>query len=405
MWLEYLKLSLRQLWAHKLRSFLTVLSITIGVASIVAMTSLAKSGFGTLTRGIEELGGTRFIAVFKDQPKAAKGKADHYAHWLTMGDRDALARAVPNLESIVASSKMYHFPVMAGAVGPIVTTGLATEPGYFRAYKMEVAEGRALSAHDMAARARVAVIGQALAKQLYGRANGVGRELQFRGERYRVVGVLTLNPKSNINMGYNWDEVLIMPLSAPGVGSEVEQIDLVVKRTEDSEPAVRVIHQVLMHRHNQVDNFMILHFAGLLKNFYLAFAVMQMVVAVIAGIALLIGGVGVMNIMLVAVTERMREIGLRKALGASGRAIRNQFLIESTILSLFGAAIGVGVGYGVTVGASMIIRQLNPAWVSSFSYGAIGVAVVSSAAIGLFFGWYPAKVAAELDPILCLRHE
>lgn len=405
MFLEYLGLSLRQLWAHKLRSFLTVLSITIGVASIVAMTSLAKSGFGTLTRGIEELGGTRFIAVFMDEPKAGARHKDHYGHFLTMGDRDALAKAVPNLASIVASSKMYHFPASAGRSGPVVVTALATEPGYFDAYKMPVAQGRRLVDNDLERRARVAVIGGELAKKLYGRAAPVGQELQFRGERFRVVGVLAKNPKANINMGYNWDEVLIFPLTAPGVGSDLEQIDLVVKRTEDSELAVKVIHQVLMHRHNGVDNFMIVHFAGLLKNFYLAFAVMQMVVAVIAGIALLIGGVGVMNIMLVAVSERMREIGLRKALGATKRAIRNQFLIESTILSLFGAAVGVGLGYGVTVAASAIIRQLNASWVSTFSYGAIGIAVGCAAAIGLFFGWYPAQRAAELDPILCLRHE
>jgi putative ABC transport system permease protein len=122
-------------------------------------------------------------------------------------------------------------------------------------------------------------------------------------------------------------------------------------------------------------------------------------------VALLIGGVGVMNIMMVSVNERMREIGLRKALGATKDVILGQFLTEAVVLSTSGAALGVALGVGVTWAASAVITMLNPSWVSSFSYGAVAISVVASATVGVFFGWYPAKRAAELEPITCLRHE
>ncbi|MDB5099601.1 MAG: hypothetical protein JWM80_4022 [Cyanobacteria bacterium RYN_339] len=406
MLLEYLRLGLHQIAAHKLRSFLTVLSIAIGAASIVAMTSLAQSGLATLTRGIEDVGGTRFIDIMTDAPKKAVAKGSNYARRLTRGDRDALAAAVPNLENIVGSIKFYNAHVAFGDHPDAITTVLATEPGYFRAYKMDVAMGRALTDADVTGRRRVVVIGDALARKVFGTIAPVGRELRFRGNRFEVVGVLGPNRKGDsLNLGYAWDEVAVIPLSAPGVGSDLEEISLTVRHTDDGELAVRVANAVLLHRHNGVDNFQIFDFGGLLKNFYLAFAVMQAVVALIASIALLIGGVGVMNIMLVSVSERMREIGLRKALGASRAMIHRQFLLESLVLSLVGASAGVAAGLGLTRLGSTLIKGLAPAWIETFSPAAVVVALVASCGIGVFFGWYPATRAAEAEPIACLRHE
>ncbi len=406
MFFEYVKLSLRQIWAHKLRSFLTVLSITIGAGSIVAMTSLAQSGLATLTRGIEDIGGTRFITVFADEPKKAKDKRGNYVRRLTLGDRDALSAALPNLESIVASINFYYSPVAAGERPPVVTSVLATEPNYFGAYKMRLGSGRQLTDADRDGRARVAVIGDELRAKLFGKGAGLGEEVRFRGDRFRVVGVLAPNQKGDsINLGYKWDTVMIVPITAPGVGTDVEQISMTVRKTEDGEHAIRVANAVLLHRHNNVDNFQIFDFGGLLKNFYSAFAIMKLVVGAIASIALLIGGVGVMNIMLVAVQERMREIGLRKALGATNATIRNQFLMEAIALTLVGASVGVTAGSGVAWGASSIIQVMNPAWVPTFSWGAVFVALAASSAVGLFFGWVPAMRAAESEPIACLRHE
>lgn len=405
MLIENLRLSLRQLWAHKLRSFLTVLSITMGAAAIVAMTSLAQSGLATLTRGIEEIGGTRFIWIIPDEPKAAKDKQDLYVRKLTLGDRRALEAAIPTLEHIVATYKFYNTPLSASGRPETVTTVLATEPSYFTSYKMKLAGGRAITEADMRLGRRVMVIGHALKEKLFKHTNPIGKEIIFRGDRFEVVGLLSANQKSGVRLGYNWDEIGVMPITAPGVGTDVEEISMTVKRTEDGDRAIRTANAILMHRHHGVDNFQFLDFGGLLKNFFMAFSIMKAVVALIASVALLIGGVGVMNIMMVSVNERMREIGLRKALGATKFTIRAQFLTEAVVLSVCGAVVGVLLGVLTTKAASAVITMMNPSWVSQFSYGAVAISVVASAAIGVFFGWYPAKRASELEPIACLRHE
>jgi putative ABC transport system permease protein len=403
---EYLKLAWLQLISHKLRSALTLLTITIGTASIVALSSLAQSGLSTLVRGVEELGGTRFIMVLSERPRLATRKTDHWVRGLTWDDREAIRAALPDAESLLALNHSYHVPVKAAGSAAVSVSVLATEPAYFAAYKLRPGFGRFLSENDMVDRARVAVIGDALRARLFPSGSVIGQEIQFRSERFRVVGTLAPNQKGDsINLGYDWETAVIIPLTAPGVGTQLERISLCVKRPEDGERAVRTINSVLLHRHRGVDDFQIFDFGGLLKNFYRAFAAMQFLVGAIASVALLIGGIGVMNMMLVSVRERRREIGLRKAMGATERTIRTQFLLEALLLTLIGALAGAVLGSLVAIGASQAIKLFNPAWVSVFSLESLVAAVLAAGLTGVFFGWYPAARAAQADPITCLRQD
>lgn len=378
----------------------------IGTASIIAMSSLAQSGLSTLVRGVEDLGGTRFIMVLSEPPRLAARKADHWLHGLTLGDRDAIRKALPDAEFLLALNHAYHVPVRAAGTEAVSVSVLATDPPYFAAYKLRPGLGRFLREEDIVTRARVAVIGDGLRARLFPKGPVIGQEIYVRHERFRIVGTLAPNQKGDsINLGYDWETTVVIPLTAPSVGSKLERISLCVKRPEDGERAVRIINSLLLHRHRGIDDFQIFDFGGLLKNFYRAFAAMQFLVGAIASVALIIGGIGVMNIMLVSVRERRREIGLRKALGASEREIRNQFLVESVVLTLLGAGAGSVLGTVVAWGASWAIQTVNPAWVNVFSVGSLGVAFLAAGLTGVFFGWYPAARAAQADPITCLRQD
>ncbi|MEB3195711.1 MAG: ABC transporter permease [Candidatus Sericytochromatia bacterium] len=405
MWPELLKLGLRQIWAHKLRSGLTVLAITIGVASIVTLTSLAESGLATLTRGIEEIGGTRFIWIIPAEPRSGTGRRDAYTAGLTQGDRDALAERIPGLEYIVATKRHYHELIATQGHAPVVTTLVATEPDYFQAYHLLPAVGRLWNDGDIEAGGKTMVLGAGLARELFGAGTAVGREVSFQGTRYRVLGVLQRSTKDQVSLGFDWERVAILPRLAREPLAPVEEISVLVKRQEAGEFTIRLANQLLLHRHRGVDDFQFLDFGSLLKNFYLAYRVMTLLVFLIAAVALLIGGVGVMNIMLVAVQERTREIGIRKALGATSRQVMGQFLLEAALLSLAGAAAGIGLGVASVAVASGAIARVAPMWISLFSWGAVVAGVLAAVGTGLFFGWYPAKRAAALDPMVCLRHE
>lgn len=399
-------LAMAQIKIHPMRSALTLLTIAIGTASIIAMSSLAQSGLTTLVRGVEDLGGTRFIMVLSEPPRLAKRKADHWVQGLTQDDREAIRQALPDIEHLLAINHSYHVPVKASGTEVTSVSVLATEPAYFQAYKLRPGIGRFLTHEDITSHARVAIIGDELRARLFKNSPCVGQEIQFKRQRFQVVGVLAPNQKGDsINLGYDWETSVIIPLSAPGVGPKLERISFCVKRAEDGERAVRLINSLLLHRHRGIDDFQIFDFGGLLKNFYQAFAAMQVLVGAIASTALLIGGIGVMNIMLVSVRERRREIGLRKAIGASEREIRHQFLIEAVLLSLLGAAAGTVLGITIAWGASRAIAILNPAWISVFSFTSLWGAIFAAILMGVIFGWVPAAKAAQADPITCLRQD
>lgn len=401
---EYLRQAFKTLHANRLRSFLTVLSITIGVTAVILLTSLAQSGLATLVRGVEDVGGTRFIMLWPEQPKKAARKTANYVKGLTYHDAEAL-RSLPHVERATVLHQAGRINARRPGQTEVQTDLVGTDPHFMEAFVFTLAQGRNFTATDLADHRRVAVIGEDLAKKLFPGEEAVGREIVMRDERFRIVGRLEYAAKSGMNFGFDWNNLAIVPLTVPSPTGRVSMITLTSRDASRNEALLDRANAILTHRHNGLDDFQFLDFGGLLKGFYAVFTGMILIVGLIAGMSLVIGGVGIMNIMLVAVAERRREIGLRKAVGAPQHAIMTQFLVEAVVMSLFGAGIGAAVGVGLAQLAAAIGPVINKGWVGIVSQPAIAVAVLASAGIGLFFGWYPARQAAKLDPILCLRSE
>jgi putative ABC transport system permease protein len=235
----------------------------------------------------------------------------------------------------------------------------------------------------------------------------LGQFLSVGALRCRVSGVLADNDRFGLGMGFNWTDLVIAPgETVANVEPDVRTDAELLVRTDDraSNDAVkRLVNARLVARHPGVDDFTIYDFSGVMEKFGTIFAVMELIVALLAGIALLIGGVGVMNMMLVAVSERVREIGIRKALGARPAVIGRQFLTEAVLLALFGGGAGVALGLGVAAGAALVIVRFLPTWQRSLAPAQALAALVISIAIGALFGWLPARQAAQLDPIAAMR--
>lgn len=402
---EYLRLALKTLRAYRMRSTLTVLSITIGVMAVIILTSLAQSGLATLSKGIEEIGGTRLILLWQDSPKKAAKKQGNYLKGLTQNDAKALREHVGLIEKLTAFQAKNQVSVRRPGGLEAKTDQVGADETFIMAYAMRLAEGRNLSEADLAERRQVCLVGDDLAKKVFGKEAAVGQDLNLNGRRFRVVGRLSYAAKTGMNMGFSWNDLAIVPLGIVRPEGGVGMITLISRDPSRNFELLDRANALLLHRHNGVDDFQFMDFAGMLKNFYAVFFGMILLVGLISGMSLLIGGVGIMNIMLVAVTERRREIGLRKAVGASEGAIRLQFLIESIVLSLFGAVIGTVLGVLIAWGAAKVGPMINRDWVGLVSMPAVSLAILAATGIGLFFGWWPARQAAKLDPILCLRSE
>jgi len=297
----------------------------------------------------------------------------------------------------------------AAAVGGhyVKVSMLAGDAAFLDVYQMHLAKGRGYTADESRAQAKVCVVGHKLAERLFD-GDAVGKWLlHHRGLRCMVVGQLTNEPRSGINMGFDWLDVVVWPLGTVHAFDPemVRGADILFKsdQVESNEIIKRVVNAILVERHNGVDDFEIFDFANFMEKWHQTIGIMEAIVGVIAGIALLVGGVGVMNMMLVSVSERVREIGIRKALGASPGAIRTQFLWEAMLLSGFGGVLGVSFGILATLALGPLLRHLVPTWVNLVSMRAVFNALTVSFSIGLVFGYFPARRAARLDAILAMR--
>jgi putative ABC transport system permease protein len=286
------------------------------------------------------------------------------------------------------------------------TDVVAGDAGFFDVFHMRVERGRAFTEEESRHHARVCVVGHVVAAKLW-TTDPIGRVVGIGGLRCRVIGVLADNRRWGTSFGFDWVDLIVVPHeTAADEDPAVRDGALFVAKTDDrraNDVVKRITNALLVERHHNVDDFTLYDFSNILERFDEVFAVMEIIVGAIAGVALVIGGIGVMNMMLVAVTERVREIGIRKALGARSNDIAAQFLLEAMLLTAAGGVIGAAAGAGAALLASFGISRAVPRWLGGVSMPAVVVALVVCFGIGLLFGWAPARRAAGLSPIEAMR--
>ncbi|MFQ5827443.1 MAG: ABC transporter permease [Dehalococcoidia bacterium] len=405
--------ALKGLTANKLRSSLTMLGIVIGVSAVISLMSIGKGAEAAITTRIEGLGANLLFvrpgAVTDGRVRSELGTRAT----LTLEDARAIADPdkVPAVALVAPQSRTFT-QVLAGGQNTR-TQVLGITPEYQEVRKSPVAEGEFISRADLTSRAKVAVLGSNVAQDLFEDSDPVGQRVRVGRYQMKVIGVL--ESKGGSGFGFS-DDIVLVPLTTfqSGLnrqrtvrGEQVVQVINIQAIDQNSmEAAKEQISDLLRERHRLIgdDDFFITSQEDMIGAMQEITEMMTMFLGSIAAISLLVGGIGIMNIMLVSVTERIREIGIRKAVGAKRRDIMVQFLIEATTLSLSGGAIGVFVGWG----ASRLISGLSiggQPFQTLVTPGVVLLAFSVAAAIGLFFGIYPASRAARLDPIEALRHE
>ena len=400
--------ALESLSGNKLRSGLTVLGIVIGVAAVIAMLAVGQGAQASITGSISGIG-TNLLFVFRGDP----GDNVRNPKPLTLGDADAL-RDQFNAPSVAAVAPALQGNGVVSFGGEQTSPQLfGVTPEYFVVRNLNLAEGEFITEEHMLGRASVVLIGSEVATALLGHADGVtGETIRIEGQPFRVIGVL--ETKGGGAFGSE-DNQVIVPFTTAQARlirrSTNDRVDVIFVQAVSGDvvkQASEEIATILRSRHRTpvgADDFTVFTQQDLLSTFQSITGILTVFLGGIAGISLLVGGIGIMNIMLVSVTERTREIGLRKALGARRRDILIQFLTESSLLSLIGGIIGIILGWLISFIVGQIAVANDTAFTPIVGTDAILLATIFSAAVGLFFGIYPANRAASLEPVEALRYE
>jgi putative ABC transport system permease protein len=401
--------ALRALLGNKLRSALTMLGIMIGVAAVISVLSLGSAQAAIVEEAFATLGSNLIYVIPREGSIGGMvGEAT-----LTVGDAEAIARQAPSVTAVAPTAQTYAQVIAGRESLNSLIAGVTHEAEKVDNYV--VALGSFITESAYRARSRVAVLGSEVAKTLFGELNPIGQSIRIGGRQFQVVGVL-----ESRGTGFGVEDLRVyVPLStfyttvsatqAGSRGNSVDMISVQVESSDDLESAMQEITDILRDTHDirgeEGDDFRVLNVASVADQVNEVLRILQFILAGIAGISLLVGGIGIMNIMLVSVTERIREIGLRKAVGAKRRDILTQFLIEAATLGLCGGALGIVLGWIIVKIMSIIATNLGFPFTAMLSGSAIALAVGVSIFIGLISGLYPALRAAQLDPIESLRHE
>jgi putative ABC transport system permease protein len=403
-----IKIALRALRRNSLRSLLTALGIIIGVAAVIAMVSIGQGASVSVQEQIARMGNNMLVILSGTTTQGGVRTGFGGAQTLKTSDAKAIQRECPAVGAVTYVRRQVQQVVAGNQNWSTAITGVTPEYQIVRDWP--VATGRFLNKQEEESAATSAVLGQTVVQNLFGPGqNPVDQTIRINNVPFRVVGVLT--PKGQSTQGQDQDDAVFIPFSTAErkvlgtrILGTVGSIMVSAVSPEAIPEAQRQITNLLRERHRirrgQNDDFTIRNLADIAATAESTSQVMNILLASVASVSLLVGGIGIMNIMLVSVTERTREIGIRMAVGAKSRHILTQFLLEAVVLSSIGGVVGAVLG---VVGAKLVSALAK--WPTIVPPDAIVLAITFSAAVGIFFGFYPARKAARLDPIQALRYE
>ena len=404
--------AVRALTSNKLRSILTMLGILIGVAAVISVLSLGRAQSARIEEAFASLG-SNLIYVIPGAPSAGgMGGTVGSAATLTLKDAEAILRDAPSVAAVSPVAQTTA-QIVAGREN-VASLIAGVTPGAELVNNHVMAQGSFINEYDYKSKSRVAVLGGEIAESLFGQMDPTGQHIRIDGRKFEVIGVLLIQ-----GTGFGTQDLAVyIPLStffatmgaqAGSQGNSVQIISVQATSTDEIESAKQEITAILRDRHHiregEEEDFRVISMDSIAAQYGQIMRVMQLIFAAIAAISLLVGSIGIMNIMLVSVTERIREIGLRKAVGAKRRDILIQFLTEAAALGLCGGAIGVALGWIVVTLTSLILENAGVPIGGTLSGDIIALAVLVAFIVSVVSGLYPAIRAARLDPIESLRYE
>jgi putative ABC transport system permease protein len=404
---EATRSAFQALKAHKLRSALTMLGIVIGVAAVIAMVAVGGGAREQIVAQIRSLGANLLVVIPGNITSGGVRMGTGAANTLSDDDAAAILRELPTVQ---ASAPTIRTPVqMIANAQNWATAAFGVDLGFFEAREWEVETGRLFTSEELQRGAQVIILGRTAAQNLFGDEDPIGQQVRLRNVPMTVIGVMARKGQSAL--GTDQDDTAFVPLltaRARLVGTNransrsVGQILVKVRDGEDLNATMAEVEQLLRQRHRlqpgQENDFTIRNLSEILATREASARTLALLLAAVAGVSLAVGGIGIMNIMLVSVTERTREIGLRLAVGARQGDIMRQFLIEAITLSAIGGLVGIMLG----IGAAQLV-SMQAGWPLHVDVRTVIAAAVFSGLVGVFFGWYPAWRAARLDPVEALR--
>ena len=398
-----LRIALKALNRNKMRTVLTMLGMIVGVGAVITMVALGKGAQSAIEDQVKAAGTNMININAGNFSQGGVRQGQGMSNTLTKEDAEAL-RAVPGVQYVAAGVNSRGQVIAGNQNWSTQVQGTDVDLPLIRSWPTKY--GAFFTAQDVATAAKVAVLGSVVSDTLFGPdVDPTGQIIRIRNQPFRVIGVMA--NKGQSAMGQDQDDTIFAPYTT--VQKKLQGIQhinniTVSASTSETAPVAEAIKQTLRVRHKLVgqdpDDFMVRTLEEMASVRTETTRTMTTFLAAIAGVSLLVGGIGIMNIMLVSVTERTREIGLRMAIGARGKDVLLQFLVEAIVLSLFGGLIGIALGFGLSAAAEKFL-----AWPTAIPANAIGMAFGFAAATGVFFGFYPARKAASLDPIEALRFE